>query len=219
MTCAQATCPRRSTFPSKLHQEGIRAGHVLALHDGDTVTALARVLALDSAGSLHWRRLPMLEAPELSATPELREVTSTEAQQFKLGIDAVLRDVPASSRSDLCIDGRSRQELHADRPCVEHHSLRAARDREDAQRSSTRPRAHRRPQCVEGLALGRERRVGSAPSRWADRVLHLSPSLCLRGVRRGPACEDGGRRSSLRGRARHLQAACADGGGRGALGR
>jgi hypothetical protein len=89
--------PASFNVPSKLRQEGIRAGHVLALHDGDTVTALARVLALDSAGSLHWRRLPMLEAPELSATPELREVTSTEAQQFKLGIDAVLRDVPASS--------------------------------------------------------------------------------------------------------------------------
>lgn len=89
--------PASFNVPAKLHQEGIRAGHVLALHDGDTVTALARVLALDSAGSLHWRRLPMLEAPELSATPELREVTSTEARQFKLGIDAVLRDVPASA--------------------------------------------------------------------------------------------------------------------------
>lgn len=89
--------PASFNVPSKLYQEGIRAGHVLALHDGDTVTALARVLTLDSAGSLHWRRLPMLEAPELSATPELREVTSAEAQQFKLGIDAVLRDVPASS--------------------------------------------------------------------------------------------------------------------------
>ncbi len=89
--------PASFNVPSKLHQEGIRVGHVLALHNGETVAALARVLALDSAGLLHWRRLPMLEAPELSATPELREVTSTEAQQFKLGIDAVLRDVPASS--------------------------------------------------------------------------------------------------------------------------
>lgn len=89
--------PASFNVPSKLFSEGIRVGHVLALHDGDTVTALARVLALDSAGSLHWRRLPMQEAPELSATPELREVTGTEAQQFKLGIDAVLRDVPASS--------------------------------------------------------------------------------------------------------------------------
>src|SRR5262245_27251644 len=69
--------PGSYAVPSKLYQEGIRAGHVLALHDGDTVAALARVLALDSAGSLHWRRLPMLEAPELSATPELREVTGT----------------------------------------------------------------------------------------------------------------------------------------------
>ncbi|MBL8622907.1 MAG: AAA family ATPase [Myxococcales bacterium] len=89
--------PPSFNVPSKLYGEGIRAGHVLALHDGDTITALARVLALDSAGSLHWRRLPMLEAPKLSATPELREVTSTEAHQFKLGIDAVLRDVPASA--------------------------------------------------------------------------------------------------------------------------
>jgi 5-methylcytosine-specific restriction protein B len=89
--------PASFNVPSKLYGEGIRAGHVLALHDGDTVTALARVLALDSAGTLHWRRLPMLEAPELSATPELREVTGTEAQQFKLGIDAVLRDVPGSA--------------------------------------------------------------------------------------------------------------------------
>lgn len=89
--------PASFNVPSKLHQEGIRAGHVLALHDGDTVTALARVLALDSAGSLHWRRLPMLEAPELSATPELREVKGDEAAKFKLGIDAVLRDVPASA--------------------------------------------------------------------------------------------------------------------------
>ena len=45
--------PASFNVPSKLHQEGIRAGHVLALHDGDTVTALARVLALDNAGSLH----------------------------------------------------------------------------------------------------------------------------------------------------------------------
>jgi 5-methylcytosine-specific restriction protein B len=88
--------PASYAVPSKLYQEGIRTGHVLALHDGDTVTALARVLALESPGSLHWRRLPMLEAPELSATPELREVKTEEAQKFKLGIDAVLRDVPAS---------------------------------------------------------------------------------------------------------------------------
>jgi hypothetical protein len=93
--------PASFNVPSKLHQEGIRAGHVLALHDGDTVTALARVLALDSADSLHWRRLPMLEAPELSATPGLREVKGDEAAQFKLGIDAVLRDVPASSLATM----------------------------------------------------------------------------------------------------------------------
>jgi hypothetical protein len=91
--------PPSFNVPSKLYGEGIRAGHVLALHDGDTVTALARVLALDSAGSLHWRRLPMLEAPDLSATPELREVKGDEAAKFKLGIDAVLRDVPASAGS------------------------------------------------------------------------------------------------------------------------
>jgi hypothetical protein len=89
--------PASYAVPSKLYQEGIRAGHVLALHDGDAVTALARVLALDGASTLHWLRLPMVEAPELSATPELREVTGAEAQQFKLGIDAVLRDVPAST--------------------------------------------------------------------------------------------------------------------------
>lgn len=93
--------PPSFNVPSKLYGEGIRAGHVLALHDGDRVTALARVLALDGAGTLHWRRLPMLEAPELSATPELREVTGIEAQQFKLGIDAVLRDVPASSLATM----------------------------------------------------------------------------------------------------------------------
>lgn len=89
--------PASYAVPSKLYQEGIRAGHVLALHDGEAVTALARVLALDGASTLHWLRLPMVEAPELSATPELREVTGAEAQQFKLGIDAVLRDVPAST--------------------------------------------------------------------------------------------------------------------------
>lgn len=89
--------PPSFNVPSKLFSEGIRAGHVLALHDGDAVTALARVLALDSTGSLRWRRLPMLEAPELSATPELREVKGDEAARFKLGIDAVLRDVPASA--------------------------------------------------------------------------------------------------------------------------
>lgn len=91
--------PASFNVPSKLFQEGIRTGHVLALHDGDTVTALARLLSLDSAGSIHWRRLPMLDAPALSATPELREVTAAEAEQFKIGIDAVLRDVPGSSAS------------------------------------------------------------------------------------------------------------------------
>ncbi len=85
------------TVPSKLFEEGIRRGHVLALHDGNSVVSLARVLAIDSAGALHWRRLPMLEAPELSATPELREVTPEEAKQFKIGIEAILRDVPAST--------------------------------------------------------------------------------------------------------------------------
>lgn len=89
--------PASFAVPSKLFDEGIRAGHVLALHDGDTVTALARVLALDGTGTLHWCRLPMLEAPELSATPELREITASEAQQFKIGIDAILRDVPAAT--------------------------------------------------------------------------------------------------------------------------
>jgi len=92
-----ADLPPSYAVPSKLFQEGIRAGHVLALHDGDNVVTLARVLALDSAGTLHWWRLPMLEAPELSATPELREITAAEAQQFKIGIDAILRDVPASA--------------------------------------------------------------------------------------------------------------------------
>lgn len=43
--------PASFNVPSKLYGEGIRAGHVLALHDGDTIAALARVLALDSAGS------------------------------------------------------------------------------------------------------------------------------------------------------------------------
>lgn len=89
--------PASFNVPWKLHQEGIRAGHVLALHDGDSVVALARVLALDGNATLHWRRLPMLEAPELAATPELREVTGSEAHKFKLGIDALLRDVPAAS--------------------------------------------------------------------------------------------------------------------------
>ena len=89
--------PPSYAVPSKLFDEGIRAGHVLALHDGDSVVALARVLALDGAGTLHWRRLPMLEAPELSATPELREITAAEAQQFRIGIDAILRDVPAAT--------------------------------------------------------------------------------------------------------------------------
>jgi hypothetical protein len=92
-----ADLPTSYAVPSKLFGEGIRAGHVLALHDGDNVVALARVLALDHAGALHWRRLPMLEAPELSAAPELREVTDAEAQQFKVGIDAILRDIPTST--------------------------------------------------------------------------------------------------------------------------
>lgn len=83
--------------PWKLYQEGVRPGHVLALHDGETVTTLARLLALDSAGALHWLRLPMLDQPKLSAAPELREVKQSEAHQFKLGIEAILRDVPMST--------------------------------------------------------------------------------------------------------------------------
>ena len=88
--------PRSYGVPAKLYREGIRAGHVLALHDGDEVVALARVLALDSAGTLHWRRLPMLTAAEPVATPELSEVEPHEQAKFTLGIDALLRDVPAS---------------------------------------------------------------------------------------------------------------------------
>lgn len=82
--------------PFKLFGEGIRAGHVLALHDGDKVVALARVLALDEAGSLHWRRLPMLTAAEPVAAPELSEIEPHEQAKFTVGIEALLRDVPAS---------------------------------------------------------------------------------------------------------------------------
>jgi len=91
--------PASYAVPSKLFQEGIRAGHVIALHDGDSVVALARVLALDGGKEtqLYWRRLPMMQAPELSAAPELREITEAEAQQFKIGIDAILRDVQTNT--------------------------------------------------------------------------------------------------------------------------
>src|SRR5262249_163471 len=71
--------PTAYTVPSKLFHEGIRAGHILALHDGEKVVALARMLVLDSGGSLHWRRLPMLTAAEPVATPELSEIEAHEA--------------------------------------------------------------------------------------------------------------------------------------------
>lgn len=89
--------PASYGVPSKLFQEGIRTGHVLALHDGEKVVALARVLALDGAGSLHWRRLPMLTAADPVATPELSEIEPHEAAEFTVGIEALLRDVPAST--------------------------------------------------------------------------------------------------------------------------
>jgi hypothetical protein len=83
--------------PAKLFHEGIRAGDVLALHDGDKVVALARVLALDNLGALHWRRLPLLTASTPVATPELSEVEAHEREKFTVGIDALLRDLPATS--------------------------------------------------------------------------------------------------------------------------
>jgi hypothetical protein len=88
--------PASYAVPSKLFQEGIRAGHVLALHDGHKVVALARVLALDGAGTLHWRRLPLLTAAEPVATPELSEIEAHEQAKFSVGVEALLRDVPAS---------------------------------------------------------------------------------------------------------------------------
>ena len=79
--------------PPKPYQEGIRAGHVLALHDGDTVTALARLLALDTS-NLHWRRLPMLEAPGLSAMPEMREISATAAPRSRANLNTIAREDP-----------------------------------------------------------------------------------------------------------------------------
>ena len=89
--------PAAYAVPSKLFQEGIRAGHVLALHDGNKVVALARVLALDGTGTLHWRRLPVLAAATPVAAPELSEIELHEQAKFSVGIDALLRDVPAST--------------------------------------------------------------------------------------------------------------------------
>ena len=86
--------PASYSVPSKLYQEGIRPGHLLALVDSNTecVTALARVLELDRSGTLHWLRLPLLKPPTFSAEPELRLVTAQEADRFRIGIDALLRD-------------------------------------------------------------------------------------------------------------------------------
>jgi hypothetical protein len=93
--------PASFTVAAKLHSVGIRAGDVLALLDDAVVSALARVVALESPSTLHWRRLPILEPPKLYAEPALREVTNSEAAQFRLGIDAILCDMPASTSGTM----------------------------------------------------------------------------------------------------------------------
>jgi hypothetical protein len=91
--------PASYTVPFKLFDEGIRAGDMLALHDGETVVALARVLALDGKGTLRWRRLPMLEAARPVAAPEISEIEPYEQKEFTIGVDALLQDVSVDASS------------------------------------------------------------------------------------------------------------------------
>ncbi|MEZ4436260.1 MAG: AAA family ATPase [bacterium] len=52
------------------------------------------MIELDAAaGTLRWRRLPLLTAAKPVAAPELSEVETHERAQFTVGIDALLRDV------------------------------------------------------------------------------------------------------------------------------
>lgn len=102
-----ADLPAHYAVPGKLFREGIRPGHILALHDGDEVAALARVLELDEKGTLHWRRLPLLTAAKPVATPELSEVKLHEQTQFSVGIDALLSDVPFAPQLSVTPEPKS----------------------------------------------------------------------------------------------------------------
>lgn len=93
-TITASQLPEGYNVPFKLFKRGIRSGHLLALHNGDQVVALARVLQLDNASTLCWRRLPLLSAAQPVSTPELSEVKDYEQAKFSVGIDALLRDVP-----------------------------------------------------------------------------------------------------------------------------
>ncbi|MBK7074600.1 MAG: AAA family ATPase [Myxococcales bacterium] len=78
--------------PNKLYREGVRPGDLLALLDGDAVVALARVLRIDARNQLSWRKLPVLEYPQLPSTPTLSEVPAHVQTKFRIGIDALLCD-------------------------------------------------------------------------------------------------------------------------------
>jgi hypothetical protein len=125
----------------------------------------------------------------LSATPELREVTGTEAQQFKLGIDAVLRDVPASTGPIAAPSAPAKTYtptapasniiLYGPPGTGKTHSVRRrALELIGDANAATAPLAEVNAEWDR------------LPSRWSDRVLHVPPGLRLRGVCRGAARED-----------------------------
>lgn len=78
--------------PQKLQARGIAQGDLLALMEGTEARGVARVIGI-TQHSVKWRALPLNQGPDLTSAPNLAEVPSNEAAEFKFAIETLLRDV------------------------------------------------------------------------------------------------------------------------------
>lgn len=78
--------------PQKLQARGIAQGDLLALMEGTEARGVARVISI-TQHSVKWRALPLNQGPDLTSAPNLAEVPSIEAAEFRFAIETLLRDV------------------------------------------------------------------------------------------------------------------------------
>jgi 5-methylcytosine-specific restriction protein B len=78
--------------PQKLLSRGIAPGDLLALMEGTESRGMARVVSI-TQHSVKWRALPLSQGPNLVSAPNLAEVPSNEATEFRFTVETLLRDV------------------------------------------------------------------------------------------------------------------------------
>jgi hypothetical protein len=101
-----------TSAPQKLRQKGIAVGDVIALMEGTQYHSLGRLLEL-SSNRLRWCSLPVIAGPALISAPSLAPVPPNEAEQFRIGIEALLRDIPPREA-----------DVHVSRPDTSAHPTR-----------------------------------------------------------------------------------------------